>query len=127
RLSRGRYARRNVAWIVGVVGVLALAAAGVAFYVFRMAVEAAVILGALAVTAVILLKLPSRSWAIVAAVLVAAADLSFFDARAIHTRPDDDPAPPWYASVIGPERAQWRPAAFSSSRDAGPPAFGFPV
>jgi hypothetical protein len=124
-LARGRYAPRNVARIVAGVGALALGGAGIAFFVHHRSAEAAVILGSLLLSAFILTRLPSRPWAIVAALLVAAADLSFFDARAIPTRSrDEEPAPPWYASVIGPERAQWR-LLDPGAADAGPMAHGF--
>jgi hypothetical protein len=124
-LARGRYAPRSVARIVAVGGALALVAVGLAYWRFRNAVDAAILLGLVAISAAIVTRLRTHPKAVVAAVLVLGADLCFFDSRTIRTwEPEKDVAPPWYASVIGSERAAYRLYDLTTS-DPTPAGFGF--
>lgn len=124
-LARGRYAPRNVARILAVMGGLALVAVGALYWRTRNAAEAGVLLGALAIGAAIVIRLRAHPWAIVAAVFLTAADLCFFDAREIRTwSPEREVAPPWYATHIGPERSAFRLYDLTTS-DPTPAAFGF--
>jgi hypothetical protein len=124
-LSRGRYAPRTVVRILAAVGALALVAAGLVVWRFRILVESAALLGLLGITAWIVTKLHARPVAIVAAILVTAADLCFFDLREIRTLDEQDyAAPPWYASRIGPERWEYR-LLDQTTRDATPGIYGF--
>jgi hypothetical protein len=124
-LSRGRYAPRTVVRILAGAGVLAVVAAALVYWRSRILLETAALLGLLGISAVIVTKLHARPIAIVAAVLVTAADLSFFDAREIRTLDEQDFAsPPWYASRIGPERWEYR-LLDQTTRDATPIIYGF--
>jgi len=123
--ARGRYAPKNVARILIGVGVVAVVAVGFFYSKTRNAVDASLLLGVLAITAAILLRLRDHPRAIVAAVLLTAADLCFFDSRAVRTwNPETEVAPPWYAAHIGPERADFRLYDLTTS-DPTPAAFGF--
>ncbi|MBI3856745.1 MAG: hypothetical protein HY293_13740, partial [Planctomycetes bacterium] len=108
-LARGRYPSRNIARILALSGGLAVVAAGLAFWRLKVVTEAAVPLGLLGLSALVLTKLRSHPRAILAAVLLTAGDLWFFDAREIRTvTPEEYDAPPWYASRIGTGRDEYR-------------------
>ena len=124
-LSRGRYAPRTIVRILAGVGAVAVVAAGLVLWRWRILAETAGLLGLVGITALIITKLLPKRAAIIAAVLVTSADLCFFDAREIRTVGEEDAvSPPWYAMIIGPERWEYR-LLDRSSRDATPTIYGF--
>jgi hypothetical protein len=124
-LSRGRYAPRTLVRILAGVAVLALLAAGLVWWRSRILVESAALLALLGISGFIVTKLHARPSAIVAAVVLTAADLCFFDAREIRTLEEQDFAsPPWYASRIGPERWEYR-LVDTTTDDPTPTIYGF--
>lgn len=124
-LARGRYRPRIVAWILGVAGGLSVVAAGLVHWKLAPGGTPLILLGLFAVGAAIIVFLPSRNVGIAAALLLTAADLCWFDLRAIHTAPEENAVPPpWYDAAIGPERADYRLLDLTST-DAAPAAFGF--
>ena len=123
--ARGRYQPRAIARILAVLAGLAVVAVGLAYWKFRNAVNTALVLGLFSISAAILLRLRDHPRAIVAAVLLIAADLCYFDSGLIRTwNPEVDAPPPWYAAHIGPERRDFRLYDLTTD-DPNPAAFGF--
>lgn len=124
-LVRGRYAPRTVAWIVMVQGGFAVIAAALWIWRTGRYGEPSILLGLLGVTAILVTRLHTLPMAPIAAFILAAGDLCFFDMRVIQTVPPEDyAAAPWYDSLIGPERRDYRLLDLTSN-DASPMAFGF--
>lgn len=108
-LARGRYPQENLNRFLAVLGGAAAVGAGLVVWKFRIIQEAAIVLGLLGASALVVAKLRAHPRAIVVAVLIAAGDLCFFGSRAIRTQlPDESAGKPWYAAHIGPERADYR-------------------
>jgi hypothetical protein len=124
-LARGRYQPRTLGRILAVAGGLAVVGAGLVFWRFRIVGDSAILLGLLGASALVLIKFRSHPRAVVAALLITAGDLCFFDARAVRTLSSEEyAAPPWYAAHIGPERDEYRLLDLTT-RDAAPIAHGF--
>jgi hypothetical protein len=124
-LARGRYKLPTVVRMLAVLGGLALLGIGALYWRTRNAADAGALAAALAIGAAIVIRLRTHPKAIVAAVILTAADLCFFNARAIHTwSPEREITPPWYATHIGPERSAFRLYDLTTS-DPTPSAFGF--
>jgi hypothetical protein len=124
-LARGRYPQRKLNVILGVLGGVAVIAAGLVTWRFGILKESAIALGLFGATAFVVGRLRSDPRAILAAVLLTAGDLCFFSSRIVRTQaPEEAAAAPWYAAHIGPERTDFRLYDLTSA-DAAPAAHGF--